>query len=57
LLRRSLKKRPNLHIKRHFLERFINKIKHFRRVFQDFEKLGDRCMPFLYFVGTLIWLW
>jgi len=38
------------------VECFINKIKHFRRVFSRFEKLGGRYLAFLYFVGTLIWL-
>ena len=41
---------------RPLVECFINKIKHFRRVFSRFEKLGDRYLAFLYFVGTLIWL-
>ena len=41
---------------RHLIECFINKIKHFRRIFSRFEKLDRSFMGFLHFVGTLIWL-
>ena len=41
---------------RHLVECFINKLKHFRRVFSRFEKLDTSYLGFLYFVGTLIWL-
>lgn len=41
---------------RHLVECFINKIKHFRRIFSRFEKLDCSYLGFLYFVGTLIWL-
>ena len=41
---------------RNLVERFINKIKHFRRVFSRFEKLDTSHLGFLHFVGTLIWL-
>ena len=41
---------------RHLVECFINKIKHFRRIFSRFEKLASRYLSFLSFVGTLIWL-
>ena len=41
---------------RHLIECFINKIKHFRRLFSPFEKLADRYLAFLHFVETLIWL-
>lgn len=41
---------------RHLVECFINKIKHFRRVFSRFDKLARRFLGFLHFVGTLIWL-
>jgi len=34
----------------------FNKINHLRRVFSRFEKLGDRYLAFLYFIGTLFWL-
>lgn len=41
---------------RHLVECFINKIKHFRRIFSRFEKLDRSYMGFLHFVSTLIWL-
>lgn len=41
---------------RHLVECFFNKIKHFRRVFSRFEKLGNRYLAFLQFISTLIWL-
>ena len=41
---------------RHLVECFINKIKHFRRVFSRFDKLARRYLGFLHFVCTLIWL-
>jgi transposase len=41
---------------RHLVECFINKIKHFRRVFSRFEKLVKRYLAFIQFAATLIWL-
>jgi transposase len=41
---------------RHLVECFINKIKHFRRIFSRFEKLGRSYLGFLGFVASLIWL-
>ena len=41
---------------RHLVECFINKIKHYRRIFSRFEKLVSRYFGFLSFVGALIWL-
>lgn len=41
---------------RHLVECFINKIKHYRRVFSRFDKLAGRFLGFLQFVSTLIWL-
>lgn len=41
---------------RHLVECFINKIKHFRRVFSRYEKLDTSYLGFLHFVGALIWL-
>lgn len=41
---------------RHLVECFINKIKHYRRIFSRFEKLARRYLGFLSFVATLIWL-
>ena len=45
-----------LYRERHLIECFINKIKHFRRIFSRFDKLDRSFMGFLHFVGTLIWL-
>jgi transposase len=45
-----------LYQERHLVECFINKIKHYRRVFSRFEKLDSRYLGFLYFAGALIWL-
>lgn len=41
---------------RHLVECFINKIKHFRRVFSRFDKLDTSYLGFLHFVSVLIWL-
>jgi len=41
---------------RHLVECFINKIKHFRRIFSRFEKLDRSFLGFLHFVSTLVWL-
>lgn len=41
---------------RHLVECFMNKIKHFRRIFSRFDKLAQRYLGFLNFVCTLIWL-
>ena len=46
----------HLYRERHLVECFINKIKHYRRVFSRFEKLSKRYLGFLSFVGALIWL-
>jgi transposase len=45
-----------LYRERHLIECFINKIKHYRRIFSRFEKLSSRYPGFLHFVGALIWL-
>ena len=45
-----------LYRERHLIECFINKIKHFRRIFSRFEKLDSSFLGFLYFTGALIWL-
>jgi transposase len=45
-----------LYRERHLVECFINKIKHFRRVFSRFDKLANRYLSFLHFACTLIWL-
>jgi transposase len=45
-----------LYRERHLIECFINKIKHFWRIFSRFEKLDRSFLGFLHFVGTLIGL-
>jgi transposase len=45
-----------LYQERHLVECFINKIKHFRRIFSRFEKLDQSYLGFLHFVSALIWL-
>ena len=45
-----------LYQERHLVECFINKIKHFRRVFSRFDKLAGRYLGFVLFVSSLIWL-
>lgn len=45
-----------LYRERHLVECFINKIKHFRRIFSRFDKLAVRYLGFLQFVSVLIWL-
>ena len=39
---------------RHLVECFINKIKHYRRIFSRFEKLDTRYLGFLHFTAALI---
>lgn len=46
----------HLYKERHLVECFINKIKHYRRIFTRYEKLASRYLGFLKFVATLIWL-
>lgn len=41
---------------RHLVECFINKVKHYRRIFSRFEKYASRYLGFLSFAGALIWL-
>jgi transposase len=45
-----------LYRERHLVECFINKIKHFRRVFARFDKLDARYLAIVQFVCALIWL-
>jgi transposase len=45
-----------LYRERHLVECFINKLKHFRRVFSRFDKLAKNYLSFVQFAGTLIWL-
>ena len=58
---RSKRKAPHrydeyLYRERHLVECFIGKIKHSRRIFSQFDKLANRYLGFLHFVGALIWL-
>ena len=46
----------HLYKERHLVECLIGKMKHYRRVFSRFEKLSNRYLGFLCFVGALIWL-
>lgn len=46
----------HLYKERHLVECLINKMKHYRRVFSRFDKLAQRYLGFLAFVGALIWL-
>lgn len=46
----------HLYRERHLVECFINKFKHYRRLFSRFDKLDQRFMGFLRFVAALIWL-
>ncbi len=41
---------------RNIVERFINKIKWYRRIFTRYDKLARRLMALLHFASTLIWL-
>ena len=58
---RSNRKTPreydaHLYKERHLVECFINKIKHYRRIFSRYDKLAATYLGFLHFVSTLIWL-
>lgn len=41
---------------RHLAECFLNKVKHFRRVFSRFDQLGRNYLAFVQFASALIWL-
>jgi transposase len=45
-----------LYKERHLVECFINKIKHYRRIFSRFDKLANRYLGFLSLVAAIIWL-
>lgn len=45
-----------LYRERHLVECFMNKIKHFRRVFSRFDKLAVRFLGFVHFAAVLVWL-
>jgi transposase len=46
----------HLYGERHLIECFINKIKHYRRVFSRFDKLSKNYLGFLSFVSAIVWL-
>ena len=46
----------HLYRERHLVECFINKIKHYRRIFTRFEKLSKNYLSFIHLVSSLIWL-
>jgi transposase len=46
----------HLYRERHLVECFINKLKHFRRVFSRFDKLDRNFLSFVYFASSIIWL-
>ena len=46
----------HLYKERHLVECFMNKIKHYRRIFSRFDKLATRYLGFLSFVAAIIWL-
>ena len=46
----------HLYRERHLVERFIGKIKQYRRIFSRFDKFADTYLSFLHFVGALICL-
>jgi len=46
----------HLYKERHLVECFINKIKHYRRIFVRYDKLASRYLGFLCFVSVLVWL-
>jgi len=47
---------PWLYRERHLVECFINKNKHYRRIFTRFDKLASRYLGFVQFASTLIWI-
>lgn len=58
---RSNRKMPreydaHLYKERHLVECFINKIKHYRRIFSRYDKLAQTYLSFLHLVSALIWL-
>jgi len=45
----------HLYRERHLVECFVNKIKHYRRVFSRFDKLASRYLSFVHFAAVLFW--
>jgi transposase len=46
----------HIYRERNLVERFINKIKHFRRIAIRFEKTASSFAAMLFLVGAMIWL-
>lgn len=46
----------HLYRERHLIECFINKLKHYRRIFSRFDKLARNYLSFIHLVSSLIWL-
>jgi transposase len=46
----------HLYKERHLIECFINKLKHYRRIFSRFDKLAHHFLSFVSFASALIWL-
>ena len=46
----------HLYKERHLIKCFFPKIKHFRRIFSQFDKMAVAYMEFLVFASTIIWL-
>ena len=58
---RSHRKTPreydaHLYKERHLVECFVNKLKHFRRIFSRYDKLVRTYLGFVHFASSLIWL-
>jgi len=45
-----------LYKQRNLIERFYNKIKHFRRIATRYDKLASSFMAFLHFAGIYLWI-
>jgi transposase len=46
----------DLYKERNLVERFINKIKHYRRIATRYEKTALSYLSMLFLVGAIIWL-
>ena len=46
----------HLYRERHLVECYINKLKHFRRVFSRYDKLARHYLSFVYLASAIIWL-
>lgn len=46
----------HLYRERHLVECFINKIKHYRRVFTRYDKIASHYLGFVCIAATLVWL-